>query len=816
MAQNIIIDIQVQDGKAQAKIRGLEGAFKDLKDVIKDAREQLREKNKVLTGSSKYYEKQINDLKKFRDETAKTGLEYRKQTAEINKLVAAQQAITGPVAGSVAALQKQRNALIQQQKQLATTAKQYDDYAKKIASVQSKIDALAGATTKNAKVNEDLISSSGLAGATLTELGRTISDAPYGIRGMTNNLQQLSTLFITLGSKTKSFTRALALLGKQLMGPLGVILAFQTALAAIDYFFGSTKKAEEAVDDLTDSLENQNFVLRNYIGLLKDSGVSDENKSKILAVLSKRFSELNTILKDSNLTEEERIRIATDFLKLEEEKRNIENEIKPLEESRLKRQTRLNEIVGLLLKKEKELSGVVIKNNATTQEGIALEESRKILRQTLINDIESLKTEQEDLNNKEERYNELLLQQGDIFLQLSKFIKEKAKEETKTIPGTIAFYQEQIKLLQEIQTNIVTTTEGYQSIQKEIDVYIQKIKDLKGEFAEDQAEFLLSPEFIDTEALDEITKQRIDSFNSQLLLEDRLLAEKILRLKQESITREEFEEKKRQAIAESVREEIALIDALIPFLQLEGDLREKYLRDRARLMESLISLEKEDDKILETKFQKLARYAAEINDVVQGIAGAFANLTDAEISREERKTEILNNQLKERLRNEKLSADERARINRQIELNEEKLQRKRDEIAERNFKLQKAAAIAQATVNTALAVSDVLAQEKKGLIGKTTAAIIIGALGAAQVAAIARTKFVPSASATPSGQAGAIGTGGGKQDPIFNIVGTGQQFQLSQAIAQRTGEPVKAYVVTGDVRSGLALERNIINGSKLG
>jgi DNA repair exonuclease SbcCD ATPase subunit len=136
MAQNIIIDIQVQDGKAQAKIRGLEGAFKDLKDVIKDARDQLKEQNKVLTGSAKYYEKQISDLKKFRDETAKTGLEYRKQTAEINKLVAAQQSITGPVAGSVAALQRQRNALIKQQKQLATTAKQYDNYAKKIASVQ--------------------------------------------------------------------------------------------------------------------------------------------------------------------------------------------------------------------------------------------------------------------------------------------------------------------------------------------------------------------------------------------------------------------------------------------------------------------------------------------------------------------------------------------------------------------------------------------------------------------------------------------------------------------------------------------------------
>ena len=146
------------------------------------------------------------------------------------------------------------------------------------------------------------------------------------------------------------------------------------------------------------------------------------------------------------------------------------------------------------------------------------------------------------------------------------------------------------------------------------------------------------------------------------------------------------------------------------------------------------------------------------------------------------------------------------------------VQKKRDEIAERNFKLQKAFAVAQAAINTALAVSDVLAREPGGLIKKGVAAAIIGALGAAQIAAILSTKFVPTASSIPSGQGSFAGgaAGGQRQDPTFNIVGTGQQFQLSQAIAQRTGEPVKAYVVTGDVRSGLALERNIIKGSKLG
>lgn len=101
----------------------------------------------------------------------------------------------------------------------------------------------------------------------------------------------------------------------------------------------------------------------------------------------------------------------------------------------------------------------------------------------------------------------------------------------------------------------------------------------------------------------------------------------------------------------------------------------------------------------------------------------------------------------------------------------------------------------------------------------TAAAAAASIFGLKQVDAIRKTQFVPSAapgSTRVSGLGGAGATGGGRQDPTFNIVGTGQQFQLSQAIAQRTGEPVKAYVVTGDVRSGLALERNIIKGSKLG
>ncbi len=91
----------------------------------------------------------------------------------------------------------------------------------------------------------------------------------------------------------------------------------------------------------------------------------------------------------------------------------------------------------------------------------------------------------------------------------------------------------------------------------------------------------------------------------------------------------------------------------------------------------------------------------------------------------------------------------------------------------------------------------------------------------AQVNAIRQQQFVPSSLAGTTNVSGLGGDSGGagapaQQDPIFNIVGTGTQMQLAETVAQRTGEPVKAYVVSNDVSTAQELDRNIIRGSALG
>lgn len=754
MAQNLLIEIQIQDNQVRAKIDGLQNSFDTLENTIKKAKDALSQMNATTQGTVKGYGEQIKALEELRDKTAKTNEQYRAQTEEINKLKDAQNAISGPMKGSVGDLMEQRNALIAQQKATARTTAQFDKYQKKIIAVQGKIDTLSGATTRNVRVNEDLISNAGLAGATLTEVGRTLSDLPYGIRGVANNLSQLSTLFVTLISKTDGATNAFRLLGNQLKGPLGLILAFQAALAALDFFFGGVKKAEEATDDLTDSLEQNLNILNLLEKSLKNNNKALRERDELVNALASQHSTLKKILEDENLTLEERRKKAGEFLNLEQQRLSLQDEMSKKEkdlstaiDEHEKVQARLNK----QNEKDKDLS-VFTAGYAKIQQADLLKES------SLTQQINKLLKEK---NDKSEEYFDILIKLHEIKKSLEP-------------DGFDFFVADDIEIIDDLNT---ATKEFFESIKEYLE--IQK---LLGD------EPLLIPELREN-AFD------ADQFINQIVDLNRF--------------RTQF---------------TSLTESQIIDIQEQSALEQFGILTQG--LENVVDIETEKQKILDFFAQKrkdlrnseLQQALSEVQELINGMSDAMAMLSDAELSREERKTVLLNNELKERLRNENLSVKEREKLNKQIEANELALQQKRDEIAERNFKLQKAFAIAQAVINTALAVSDVLAREKGGLIKKSVAAVAIGVLGAAQVAAIASTKFVPTATSAPSGAAGISGgsSAPAQQEPVFNIVGTGTQMQLAETVAQRTGEPVKAYVVSNDVSTAQELDRNIITGSAIG
>ena len=92
-------------------------------------------------------------------------------------------------------------------------------------------------------------------------------------------------------------------------------------------------------------------------------------------------------------------------------------------------------------------------------------------------------------------------------------------------------------------------------------------------------------------------------------------------------------------------------------------------------------------------------------------------------------------------------------------------------------------------------------------------AIATGLVGLANVKKIASVK-VPESSGGSSSQTGSITAASAA--PSFNIVGSDPQTQLAEAIGQQAQQPVKAFVVAGDVSTAQSLDRNIIQESSLG
>lgn len=206
-------------------------------------------------------------------------------------------------------------------------------------------------------------------------------------------------------------------------------------------------------------------------------------------------------------------------------------------------------------------------------------------------------------------------------------------------------------------------------------------------------------------------------------------------------------------------------------------------------------------------------------ELMMGFSDFLASEADREIAIEQNKTNRINEQLRERLRNETLTAKQRGAINNQIAKNDAKLVQKENEIAKKRFKQQKAAAIANALINTYLAASKVMTSPTE--LNPVAIAIKVAAtiaMGLMQVAAIARQQFVArtSGGGGGTGSASTGGRGGGRGTSVFNVVGASELNQVAEAVAGQREDPVRAYVVSSEVSSAQELDRNIVSEASIG
>jgi hypothetical protein len=142
--------------------------------------------------------------------------------------------------------------------------------------------------------------------------------------------------------------------------------------------------------------------------------------------------------------------------------------------------------------------------------------------------------------------------------------------------------------------------------------------------------------------------------------------------------------------------------------------------------------------------------------------------------------------------------------------------KKNEKAAKKAFQINKAAQIANATIDTYKSATSAYASQlvpgdPTSPIRASIAAGIAIAAGLVNVAKIASQKFEGGGSSGGGGSAPAGGGGGGMVAPNFNVIGSSGVNQLAQIQQQ----PTRAYVVSGDVANGLSLERNRLQNATL-
>ena len=138
------------------------------------------------------------------------------------------------------------------------------------------------------------------------------------------------------------------------------------------------------------------------------------------------------------------------------------------------------------------------------------------------------------------------------------------------------------------------------------------------------------------------------------------------------------------------------------------------------------------------------------------------------------------------------------------------------EIAGEQSVLGKASAVASAVINTYQAATNALANTPAPPPFPQIAAGVAIASGLASVRKILQTPVPDGNGGLSSGGGGSLPSAPTIQQPQFNIVGQSGTNQLAQSIGGQFSQPIRAYVVGGDVTTSQQLERQRVKTATFG
>ncbi len=594
----------------------------------------------------------------------------------------------------------------------------------------------------------------GAATSAVLELGRVVQDAPYGIRGMANNITQLVSQMAFATKSAGGFTGALKQMWKAMMGPLGVVFAFSAIVSILDGLYGGQKKAEKSTEDLTKELKEQVDILNDYKDALDNSNLSLDERNGLVGALTIKSKEFAKIIKESKGGLDSETEALNKFLKKKEGELDVKERIAKLDI--INKVIRDEEIKGLD-NVNKEIETYTKLQSLTNDEG---RQSSSLLE-----------TRIQQLNDVADAYKN----QKIILKELNDIFEENPENDGEFKKGTVDWYKKQISDKEKLRDSTADNTAEYKNQTAEIEILREALKKLIGEQGKREKVTGLGLEIIDIGETRKKMQQALD------------------------------------IVADGFNVDMKKTPLSIkPVLDLE-------LTDEAKARIAAYNKSVNDELTLNRKLDDFSEYAELTRQALTSISDFTNAQYDRDLVIEQNKTTALNEELNQRLLNENLSKEERERIQNEIAVNDEALRKKQNQIKKKQFNTQKAFNIASALVDTGRAAAGVMADAKGGFFTRLSQAIPTIAFGLAQVATIASQKFQPDSASTPIRTSGGGGSGGGgmaDRSFNFNLVGNNRENQLANAIQGQFNQPLKAYVVSRDMSNQQQLDANIVDSAR--
>jgi len=698
-----------------------------------------------------------------------------KATEATKRQTKAQQNVIKAAKGSERYYLEQIAALKKLRATNANNAKSYAEVGVQISKLEAKLQKLRSTQQEAIQTNADQISSAGLAGATLNEFGRFVSDLPFGITAVTNNLSQLANLFTILAAKVNGGRKAFALLLKELKGPLGIIIAFQVAIALLQGFqdqllklIGVTDEARErqkefakTLNESLGNIEGERVKLLSLINVLRENTASREAQLNALNKIKEIYPELT----EANKNNADQLDLATEAVNKYTEAQQLRAEM------------------DALVATNADLFSISAQARAINEED-DLEKKEKMIKDFVKRNADFGQKFQAALYGKDRKtvFGVIGAMFGYTTPSENKRIFEEISTQTSMLIGNVT---EQLNTLSGLLDGDDTSDNGKRKkVSAALSRQIRSLKDVMSKTT--------------TEIDEEEKKNRQKAINRVRALiglpplEGDAALNKLLQEAQEAAK--------------------LGLDIFTDTLLQQNDF-EKKLHD-----ERMNRLSEEN--------QKRQEIAANIIQAVSRLSQIQNQAFTAQIKRLDTERDVI-------LNNDNLTAEEKDRLLKKNDAETRKVRTRQVKFERDMMQIEMAMELAKIALQIKSKIIDLEATGALSVAkGQSSLGAFVNQLGAAGIIAYAASiggiiatiisarkkarQEIQALSNQSVAVGGGTGAASGISSPAFNVVGATQTSQLAQTIAGAEDKPLRAYVVASDVSTAQELERSTIEGASIG